>query len=94
MDVREPEAVDAAAQERITRAAIEGWPHLDALQGAVRAARPISVRLDRIRAQARHLGVDVHPELRLVKLAIENGRSEAHIERRVAVVEAKLWPGR
>jgi len=53
-------------------------------------------RLDhRIRtaiATARHLRVDIHRELRLVRLAIQGGRSEAAISRRVDVIERKLWP--
>jgi hypothetical protein len=92
MDASEPEAVDAESQRRISEAAREGWPHLNALQTASRESRPLSARIRRIQSQARHLGVDVHPELRRVRLAMEGGRSPEHIERRVAAVEARLWP--
>ncbi len=88
----EPEAVDRETQRRITAAAAESWPHLSALHEATRRIDPLSTRLARAQAQAKHLRVDVHNELRLVRLAIESGRSYAHVERRLSVVEERLWP--
>ncbi len=88
----EPEAVSRADQARITADAARSWPHLNALQAAERATAPLDRRIARIKAQAKHLRVDVHGELRLVRLAVEGGRSRAHVERRVEAVEAKLWP--
>lgn len=88
----EPEAVDRETQRRITLAAAESWPHLNALQQAERASAPLHRRIARAKAQARHAGVNVHNELRLVRLAIEGGRSYAHVDRRLSVVEERLWP--
>jgi hypothetical protein len=34
----------------------------------------------------------VHGELRLVRLALQGGRSRAHVERRLEVLEERLWP--
>lgn len=88
----EPEAVDRETQRRITLAAAQSWPHLSALHEADRRSDSLSRRVARCKAQARHLRVDVHSELRLVRLAIESGRSYAHVERRLSVVEERLWP--
>lgn len=88
----EPEAVDRETQRRITLEAARSWPHLSALHEADRRSGSLSTRLARAQAQAKHLRVDVHSELRLVRLAIESGRSYAHVERRLSVVEERLWP--
>jgi hypothetical protein len=88
----EPEAVDRASQARITLDAARSWPHLTALHEGVRAADSFDRRLRRCVAQAKHLGVDVHQPLRLARLAIEGGRSRAAVERRIEVIEARLWP--
>jgi hypothetical protein len=90
----EPEAVSKQDQARITAAAVRNWPHMNALQTATRASRPLGERLARCKRQARHIGADVHGELRLVRLALENGRSAAHVERRIEVLESRLWPER
>lgn len=92
MDLDEPEAVDAEAQRRITAEAVANWPGLNALQAGERQAAPLDRRIERCRAQAKHLRVDVHGELRLVRLAISGGRSRAHVERRVEALESRLWP--
>jgi hypothetical protein len=92
MDPVEPEAVDAETQRRISEDAARSWPGLRALQTGERASRPLHRRMENARAQARLSGVDVHPQLRLVKLAIENGRPIEHVERRMSAVEARLWP--
>jgi len=88
----EPEAVDRETQRRITLEAARSWPHLSALQQGARAADSLDRRLARCKAQAKHLGVDIHQPLRLVRLAIEGGRSTAHVERRLEAVETLLWP--
>jgi hypothetical protein len=93
MDPSEPEAVSAEDQRNITLQAARNWPHLSALHTAERTAQPMSRRLERIKAQARFAGVDVHNQLRQVRLAMEGGRSAAHIERRVEAIEQRLWPG-
>jgi len=67
---------------------------MNALQAGARGAQPLNVRLARCKAQAKHLRVDVHQPLRLARLALENGRSYAHVERRIEAVEALLWPDR
>lgn len=92
MDPAEPEAVAPSDLAKITAASAASWPHLNALQVGARAAAPISTRIERCRQQARHLGVDVHGELRLIRLTIANGRSAASVERRVEVLENRLWP--
>lgn len=93
LDVREePEAVDREAQRRITAQAVAEWPHLNALQTGAREAVPLDRRIARCVAQAKHLRVDVHRELRLVRLAVGSGRPQAHVERRVEALESRLWP--
>ena len=89
---QEPEAVDRETQRRISLDAARSWPHLTALHTGVRAADSLDRRLARCRAQAKHLGVDVHQPLRLARLAIEGGRSHAHVERRIEAIETLLWP--
>lgn len=93
MDPAEPEAVRPDEQDRISAAAVADWPHLDALHTGARTAQPLAVRVARCKAQARHVGVDVHGELRLIRLGIQGGRSRAHVERRLTVLEERLWPG-
>lgn len=94
MDRDEPEAVDRATQKHITAEAAKSWPQMNALQHGTRAAAPLDRRVERCRSQARHLGVDVHGELRLVRLAIAGGRPLEHVERRIEVLEQRLWPER
>lgn len=91
-DRDEPEAVSRSDQARITKEAALSWPHLSALQEGARASQPLDRRLAACKAQARNLRVDVHGELRLVRLALEGGRSRAHVERRLEVLEERLWP--
>lgn len=88
----EPEAVDRATQSRITLEAARSWPHLTALHEGVRAADSFDRRLRRCKDQAKHLGIDVYQPLRLARLAIEGGRSHAHVERRIEALETLLWP--
>jgi hypothetical protein len=88
----EPEAVDRETQARITLAAAESWPQLTALHEGVRAEASLDQRIARCKRQAKHIGVDVHQPLRLARLAIEGGRSYAHVERRIEAVETLLWP--
>jgi hypothetical protein len=90
----EPEAVDAESQRKITLAAALSWPHLDALHGAERESASPSVRLRRAEAQARASRIDVRPQLRLARLAIEQGRSSGQVERRLSAVEARVFPRR
>jgi hypothetical protein len=94
MDRDEPEAVSRQDQARITAEAVRNWPHLNALQTGARTAQPLDRRLARCVAQAKNLRVDVHGELRLVRLALQGGRSRAHVERRLEVLEGRLWPER
>lgn len=94
MSPDEPEAVSREEQAWISLAAARSWPHLNALQTAERESKPLSTRLASARAQAKSLRLDVHREIRLVRLAIESGRSYAHVERRVEALEARVWPER
>jgi hypothetical protein len=92
LDPQEPEAVSREDQRRITADAARSWPHLSALHTAERSSLPLDRRIAQCKAQARHLGVDVHNELRLIKLTVSNGRSRAAVEHRVSVLERRLWP--
>lgn len=87
----EPEAVDRETQQRFTLDAARTWPHLHALQTGERRDAPLHHRIQRIKAQARLTGIDVHQELRLARLAIESRCSAAHVERRVQALEARLF---
>jgi hypothetical protein len=49
-------------------------------------------RLVLAQAQARHTGVDIHGRVRLLRLAMEQRRSEAHLERRLQAIERMVWP--
>lgn len=93
MDPAEPEAVSSEDQARITAEAARDWPHLNALHTAVRESNTLDDRLRRARAEAKSLRLDVHKELRLVRLAIEGGRSRGHVEQRIAALENRVWPG-
>jgi hypothetical protein len=93
MDRAEPEAVSREDQRRITAAAARDWPHLNVLHTAVREADTLDNRLRRARAEAKSQRLDVHRELRLVRLAIEGGRSRGHVEQRIAALENRVWPG-
>jgi len=88
----EPEAVDRSTQQRFTLEAARNWPRLSSLQTQERREAPTHVRLQRAEAQARVSGIDVHRELRLTRLAIEAGRPAAHVERRLQVLEARVYP--
>lgn len=90
----EPEAVDAETQRRITLAAAQNWPHLDALQRGERRAKPLHKRLEQAKAQAKHLRIDVHRPVQLIEFALKGGRSHAHVERRIEALEAKVFPDR
>lgn len=92
LDRDEPEAVSRADQARITAEAAASWPHLNALHAGQRTAQPLDRRIARCKAQARHIGVDVRQELRLIGLTLGSGRSRATVERRVEVLEQRLWP--
>jgi len=88
---REAEAVDKATQARITLESARSWPGLQALQRGERTQQPIARRVTRALAQAKLAGTDVHKEHRLVRLAMQAGRTEAHIERRVQALEARVF---
>jgi hypothetical protein len=64
------------------------------LHAGDRAARPLAVRLAHAEAQARLKRINVVPELRLARLAMQSGRSAAHVERRLEVVERRVFPQR
>jgi hypothetical protein len=87
----EPEAVDRETQRRITLDAARNWPRLHTLQTEERREAPLHHRLQRVKSQARLAGIDVYQELRLTRLAIENGRPAAHVERRVQALEARVF---
>jgi hypothetical protein len=92
LDRDEPEAVSRQEQARITAEAVASWPHLHALHEGERSALPLDRRIAQCKAQARNLGVDVHSELRLIRLTMSSGRSRATVEHRVQVLEQRLWP--
>jgi len=91
-NVLEPEAVDHATQERLSDRAAVDRSNQRLTTRADLAKSPAAVRLARCKAQAKATRTDVHRELRLVKLAITNGRKPEHVARRLACLEAKLWP--
>lgn len=88
----EPEPVVGEDLERFAQAARRDQAVARELTLAALAAAPLDSRIARCRAQAKALSVDVHGELRLVRLAVRNGRSRDHVSRRLAVLEARLWP--
>ena len=92
MDPDEPEAIDPAALSEMVAKSAASWPGLRALQRGERSQKPLARRIADVKAQARATGVDVHPQMRLVKLAMENGRPIEHVERRLEAVENRLWP--
>jgi len=59
-----------------------------------RRRQPYTKRLDQARAQARLTGVRVDNELRLARLAIDAGRRPTQIERRLELVEQRVFPQR
>lgn len=87
----EPEAVDRDTQDRFTLEAARNWPGLLALQAEVRSEEPLHYRLRRVQDAARTAGIDVHREVRLARLALQAGRSVAHVERRVQVLETRVY---
>lgn len=92
MDRDEPEAVDPDSLAEITARSAATWPGIRALQSGERSARPLARRIQDVKAQARATGIDVHPQMRLVRLAMESGRPIEHVERRLRAVENRLWP--
>lgn len=84
--------VSIAYEEQLARRAEDLRPQMARLRQALRAAKPLDVRIREARAHARHMGVDIHQPLRLIRLAFEGGRSRAAIERRVQALEDLLWP--
>ncbi|HWK25369.1 MAG TPA: hypothetical protein VNS09_02345 [Solirubrobacter sp.] len=90
--VLEPEAVDAATQARLSDRAATDRSNQRTLTRADLAKSPPAVRLARCKAQAKATKVDAHRELRMVRLAIDGGRSAEHIARRLACLERRLWP--
>ena len=88
----EPEAVPAEYGDRLADQA-----HLD----AARAREEFRLSLNgnsldhRLRvaiATAKDRKVDIHQPLRLCRLAMQSGRSEAAVTRRVEAIEQKLYP--
>jgi hypothetical protein len=90
----EPEAVDRQTQRRITAEAVRDWPHMNALQTASRESRPLHQRIANVKAQAKHARIDVYQPMRLLENAVMAGRSHAHVERRVEVLESLVFPQR
>ncbi|WP_205697479.1 hypothetical protein [Conexibacter sp. SYSU D00693] len=88
----EPEPVVGADLERFAFNANRDRVAARQLTLATLAAAPVDVRLARCRAQAKATKVDCHAQLRLVRLAIANGRSAEHVGRRLDAVERALWP--
>lgn len=84
--------VSIAYEEQLAERAADLRSQMNVLRRLLREQQPLDARIRAIRAQARYLRVDVHNELRLVALAIEGGRSRAHVSRRISAVEARLWP--
>jgi len=88
----EPEPVVGEDLERFAQAARRDQVAARELTLATFAQDPPALRIARCKAQARALKVDCHGELRLVRLALSGGRSQAHVSRRLAVLEARLFP--
>lgn len=49
-------------------------------------------RITFAKAQAKHAGVEIHQPLRLLRLTVERGRSDAAIEQRLRALERVVWP--
>jgi hypothetical protein len=92
MDAHEPEAVSREHQDALSDRAHRNAAQARQEQRLAMSGNRLDARIATAIATARHRRVDIHPELRLVRLAIQGGRSEAAISRRVDVIERKLWP--
>lgn len=88
----EPEAIPAAYAAVLADRAAVDRSHQRLTTRADLAKSPAAVRLARCKAQAKATRTDAHRELRLVRLAITNGRSVEHVASRLAALERKLWP--
>jgi hypothetical protein len=88
----EPEAVPADVQAAYSRAAHRDQAQQRTVQRVRRADDPIARRIAFAQAQARHVGVDVHNAMRLLKLTVAAGRSEAAVLRRVEALERLVFP--
>jgi hypothetical protein len=90
--VIEPEVISAEFERTLAARAANDRAAARALTRADLAAASAGVRLARCKAMARAKKVDVHRELRLIRLAVEGGRKPEHIAKRLAVLERRLWP--
>lgn len=88
----EPEAISADYATMLADRAALDRSNQRITTRADLAQAPAAVRLARAKAQAKATRVDAHRELRLIRLAITNGRSVEHVSKRLAVLERKLWP--
>jgi len=87
----EPEAVDAATQDRYSNAAHREQEQTRTLTRAALADAPLHVRIARCEAHAKAMKIDVHQPVRLLRLAVLNGRSTAHVSRRIDALEARVF---
>jgi hypothetical protein len=88
----EPEAVPADYQEQLTARAHRQQAQARTLTRADLANQPLHIRIANCQAQAKALKLDVWPEVRLIRLALVNGRSLAHVARRIDALERKVLP--
>jgi hypothetical protein len=89
----EPEAVPRDVQDRFTDAAHRDAAVLREQQVATRASvNGFGSRIALAKAEAKLRGVDVHSELRMVRLVVQGGRSERQVERAVTKLERRVWP--
>ena len=88
----EPEAVPADVQDRYSNAAHRAQAQQRTLTRAALADAPLHVRIARCEARAKDLRIDVHQAVRLARLAVLNGRSLAHVSRRVEAIERLCFP--
>jgi hypothetical protein len=89
----EPEAVpaeyDAVLTSRAHRAAAQ---QRERNRNEQAVANGWARRIQLARAEAKRRGVDVHQPLRLIRLAMEGGRSDQHIESRITALERRVYP--
>lgn len=91
--VIEPEAVDRATQEHFTRAAHRAQAQAREVKRTEQAVmNGWARRIALCKAQAKHTGQDIRQPLRLLRLTMEGGRSDAAIEQRLRALERTCWP--
>lgn len=84
-------AVDDDVLDELTRRARRLRRLLEMEQTMVRHRQLLSVRLRRARSEAKLKGIDIRKEVYALQRAMEHGRSEHSIERRMSAIERLVW---